>query len=1123
MYFKKLWLLFLFIGPCAAWAQQAVVNDRTVPGKPSLITMVRKNVTIQEIFSELTDLEYFLADGANLLRCRCDITLVGVTVATFMKWLELHYPVTCSLSNRVIIIRLRRIQGFVYDSHNNPLPGSTITIKETGAAFMTDNNGRFEWVVTEPVTFAFSYVNKQSVEKPSGIDTAMNVLLEDIVRPLAPAEVKVFADGYQQVPKNMAAGAYSAINMAMFNNNPAANFIDRLAGQLPLFSGAPDPTHNTQPSAFRGNTTIYGNRAPLIILDNFPYTGNTSLINPNDIDSITLIKDAAAGAIWGTQAGNGVLVLTTKKGLHHPGKQLSFTEHFTTMGRPDNRYQQGPGASQFVDFEKDIYMRSNYSSPSGFSPVQDILDRQYKGQLTAYQASQLLEELRRRNTNAEIAKYLQQQGFYQQCALSLSTAAPGIRFYGSLGADINRSNIKGNQANRATSVVQVFLEKKHFEAEFTGRFSRINSANNAITLPSTQPYLNLADEAGKPLAIAYQYPLQAIDQLPKDSFQDWHYYPLKELVLYNNATSERLYQAGTHLRYSFVRGLDAEFFYQYTQSLYARNDDHDRDSWFTSNLVNLYYQKGSANPWPIPIGSIRDSYHMDATGKNYRLQVNSAFSTHGFSFKGMAGVEQRQQHIGITAQRFYGKGQEPGDINFTQVYNLSIPGLAPASIPYLDKQTDSAEHFRSYYFNGFISYRKKYILSASMRKDQSNRFAFQANSRGIPLWSVGSSWHLSKEKFYSARLPGLTLRLTYGIVGNINYTSVPFVTLQPEPANNGAPVYTVANPVGDPLSWERQFMFNAGIDFRLKAGALTGSIDYYRKHADHVLQLQDWNPTSGVSLLKSHAGVIRGYGVDLNLQMADIALGPGISWSLGLLCGFNKNQLNSPQATRLFYANQANWTPRQGDPVDALYAFPFAGLDPQNGTPWGWLGGRKSQDYTQILNDISSKATVYAGPSVPVFFGSLVQTFRYNHFTAAVVLLAKAGYYVRKRSLNYYNMYYGQDGGTPDFNRRWQKPGDELVTDVPGFQSLPLDQYRDLFYQYSTANIIRADHIRLQSVMLGRCWECKTGRLKGLETNVTITNLGILWRANKLGIDPDVQAGGLPAARSYTLSIKAKF
>ena len=135
------------------------------------------------------------------------------------------------------------------------------------------------------------------------------------------------------------------------------------------------------------------------------------------------------------------------------------------------------------------------------------------------------------------------------------------------------------------------------------------------------------------------------------------------------------------------------------------------------------------------------------------------------------------------------------------------------------------------------------------------------------------------------------------------------------------------------------------------------------------------------------------------------------------------------------------------------------------------------------------------------------------------MLLAKGGYYVRKRSLNYYNMYYGQDGGTPDFNCRWQKPGDELYTDVPGFGNLPLNQDREFFYQYSTANIIRADHIRLQSVMLGYYWGRKPG--KKWEANVTVTNLGILWRANKLGIDPDVQVGALPAARSYTLSIKA--
>ena len=1118
MHLRKLLLVCILVGPHAVYTQ---------------VTLHMKSARLMEIFERLPrTIPYYLPPQVNAFPLRRDIDLDRVSFDTFKERLASLFPITYSNENNQLVVNLKQVEQkvinvFVHDSGHHPLPGTTIAVKETGAVYIADRNGRCTLPLPGTLTLVFSHISKQRVEKTTGNDSTLDILMADQQEELRFVVVNLsFADGYQHIPKSMATGAYSSIDMRLFRNNPAGNIIDRLTGQLPLLSGAAaDPTHNAQPSALRGNTTIYGNRQPLIILDNFPFTGNTSLINPNDIDSITLIKDAAAGAIWGTQAGNGVLVLTTKKAPRQRGIQLSFTEHLTTMGRPDNRYQQGPDASQFVDFEKNIYQHSLYSSPSGFSPVQDILDRQYKAQLSGYEANQLLDELRTHNTNTEIAKYLGQQGFYQQYALALSANVPGFRLYGSLGADINRSNQKGNHANRLSSLVNFTITRNNFEGTITTRFSGISSTDNAISLPSTQPYWALKDSAGRPAAIPYQYPAWMLANLPANTFLDWHYYPLQEAALADNVTRERLCQLGANMHYRFLRYLKGELFYQFTQSGYERDNNYGPDTYFTRNLVNLYHQNSPGMPsWPVPKAPILDRFITNSITHNIRLQLNGDYESKQFAFKAIVGLEQRQQDIGINAQRIYGIGEAMGDINFAQVFNLSIPGQAPASIPYLDKQTDSAEHFRSYYFYGAISYKHKYVFSASMRKDQSNRFAYQANNRGIPLWSVGSSWHIDKEKFYDAGLPELTVRLTYGIIGNIDYVSVPFVTLQPEPANNGTPVYTVANAVGDPLSWERQYMFNTGIDFRLKSGALSGSIDYYRKHADHVLQLQDQNPTSGISLLKNHSGLIRGYGVDLNLQTSAIVLWPDMSWSLGLLCGFSKNQLISPQAKRLFYENPAGSTSRQGDPVDALYAFPLAGLDHENGTPWGWLDGKKSRDYTQILNDTSSNATVYAGPSAPVSFGCLTQTFRYKHLSAAVMLLAKAGYYIRKRSLNYYNMYYGHDGGTPDFNRRWQKPGDELITNVPAVGDVPLNPERDLFYQYSTANIVSADHIRLQSVMLGYCWEHKPGkRLKRLETNVTVTNLGILWRANKLGIDPDVPVGGLPAARSYTLSIKANF
>jgi hypothetical protein len=451
--------------------------------------------------------------------------------------------------------------------------------------------------------------------------------------------------------------------------------------------------------------------------------------------------------------------------------------------------------------------------------------------------------------------------------------------------------------------------------------------------------------------------------------------------------------------------------------------------------------------------------------------------------------------------------------------------LGTGTIAYRNDLSDTRNRYLSVYTNAAYTFDKRYTITASARKDASNLFGVETNQKWVPLRSAGAAWQTSNESFYHVNaLPVLRLKASYGFNGNVknDLSAVPVVSY----TSNQPPLYlpyaritTLSNPQ---LRWETVRMINIGVDFALKGERISGSVDYYTKKATDLLSTAPVDPTLGVASMVMNVANLEGKGVDVKLNAA-ILQGP-LKWNAQLLIAANTNKVTrflNKLSNIGSYVGEGNSLvfPIEGEDPYSIVSFKWAGLDGQ-GDPVGFLNGVPSKDYTTITTKPSWDDLVLNGSSRPKLFGNFLNTWSYKNISLSVNLQYKLGYYFRRSTISY-SALFNSWGGHADFYRRWQKPGDEAMTDVPAMV-YPVNSNRDKFYQYSEATVEKGDHVRLQDINLS--WQPQRiqwlrGTIKNLRLSVYANNIGIIWRANKQGIDPDYKVS-LP--NPFVLSFGAK-
>ncbi|OOQ59995.1 SusC/RagA family TonB-linked outer membrane protein [Mucilaginibacter pedocola] len=1009
------------------------------------------------------------------------------------------------------------LRGTVLDAEKHPVMGANVALLGTRYGAVSDAAGHF--TLDAPVgeyRLRVSFIGFKPYELGVRLPMADTVTAVLQSNSNSLSEVTI-STGYQQIPKERATGSFVAVPRTLLERSVSTDIVDRLRDVVPGLSF----NQNGSRLSIRGQSTLFSNADPLIVVDGFPYNEPIENLNPNDVESISVLKDAAAASIWGTRAGNGVIVITTKKGGFNRPIAITFNSNVQVGERPALFSLNRMSSADYIGIEKRLFSEGYFDGTEAadnhlpLSPVVELLIQQRDGGLSAVEADKRIQALSAIDTRDDLLKYFYRLSVKQQYALSVDGGAALNRYFFSAGYDRNLDNEAGNGFNRVTlNGSQTTRIGGRLELSTALNFTRTAADKNnpfGLTWNRGQllfPYARLAGPNGEPLAVTKDLRQNFVDAAPGAGLLDWNYRPLQDLRLSDNQNTQTAFRLNTGLKYRVLPGLNAQVLYQYEQTQTSGRDHQPAESFFARNLVNRYTQDDGSGTLTrtIPAGGILDLANSAAASHDGRAQLDYE---HLFGTKheltALAGYEVQSLNVAGDTYRLYGydnvhasSGPVDGVTPFT--YYDDLNNSAP--IPLNQSNSSATDHYRSYYANAAYTYDGRITFSASGRLDQSNLFGVRTNQKGVPLYSAGLAWNIAKEAFYHmAWLPELKLRASFGYNGNSNKSLSAYTTasyFDGSDALTGLPYAGVINPPNPQLRWERVRHINFGLDFGALDGRLSGSFEYYFKRGIDLIGQAGFAPSTGITIFTGNTATASGHGLDLNLESKNIT--GKFNWVSNFYLSYvtDKVVAYNRQSTALSYLSDGSigGYALSGRPLYAIYSYRSAGLDPQTGDPQGYLDGNISKDYGAILAAATPDNLVYHGPSRPPVFGAFRNTFTYGNWSLSANISYKLGYYFRRSSIRY-GSDYGLAGQNGDYAIHWQQPGDEARTVVPSLPAVP-DTQRDQFYAYSSALVESGSHIRLQDIRLA--WSLPKYKL---QVYAYAANLGILWRANKAGLDPD--------------------
>lgn len=1042
------------------------------------------------------------------------------------------------------------IQGKVIDAtERHPLVGATVTQKDQVNGVSTDSSGMFR--LTLPASGSVIVISFIGYKKKEITVKEPGTLLVQLEPDMTHLDEVTVSSGYQELPRERLTGSFVQVDNHLLNRSIGTDVISRLSDVVPgLVFNRSGTKPNAQTSiSIRGQNTLFGREDPLIVLDNFPFTGDISSINPNDVESITILKDAAAASIWGAQSGNGVIVISTKKGKLNQSARVSFNSNVTISEKPDLFYVPQISTSEYIDIEKTLFERGYYKSienndaKTALTPVIELLIAQRDGRITAQKAEAEINAFRSRDVREEISRYLYRNTFNRQYSFNLNGGTSNLRYLLAAGYDNNLSSSVGDAYSRITlrSSNTYSLLRKKLDLTASIYYSAAKTASNALSAASMQtspgrplyPYAQFTDEAGNYLPVIHTYRTSFLETAREQGLLDWTYNPLKDQALRDNSSKLTDYRVNLSSQYKITPFFTGQILYQFANAISRSSDRQYGDSWYVRDMINTFtiVKPDGSLTRPVPLGDILSLVDEQTLSHDVRLQFSY---TRDFSDKSnialLAGSEVRQVGSDGSANRFYGYDDELASSVIVDYLSNFASYVNPAStinkISALNGISSKTDRYISYYFNGSYTFSGRYIVSASTRYDQSNLFGVKANQKGVPLYSAGLSWNLAREKFYALSwLPYSNLRVTYGYNGNVDKSLSAYTTAQYRPANFSAanlPYASIANPPNPMLRWERVRMINLAWDFGFKNNILRGTLEFYLKRGIDLIGEAPLAPQTGLSTFKGNTAESKGKGVDFNVSSRNIDA--RIKWNTDFFFSYSADKVTKylvtlPNALGSYMIGGMR-VPTVGKSLYSMYSFRWAGLDPDTGDPMGYLGDEVSKDYAAMRSAATLENVVYHGSTRPLMFGAIRNNLQLGGWNLSANVSYRLDYYVRMPSVDYGFILAGM-GGHADYRLRWQNPGDEAHTYVPSMPAISNSQ-RNEFYNYSSVLVKRGDHIRLQDVNLTYSFGLPhiTGLSKtGFQLGLYANNLAILWKKNKGKMDPDALTSP-PAPRSLSLGLK---
>ncbi|MEQ7802064.1 SusC/RagA family TonB-linked outer membrane protein [Pedobacter sp. ASV1-7] len=1118
---------------------------------------------------------HFFYNDQNLKEAKpVTVSLKNVSLEEALKACMEGQELTYKIEQKMVVIKqkpkslldkvmgrflLLDVKGVVRDEKGEALAGATVRVKGTDKVVMTGSKGEFVLVgVEENAVLVISYLGFESRELKAQKD------MGDIAMVLASGELDevsvVVNTGFQSLPRERATGSFVVLDSTLLNRKVSTNILDRLDG---VTSGLIFNKTSTQDEkiSIRGRSTINASADPLIVVDNFPYSGSIENINPNDVESITVLKDAAAASIWGARSGNGVIVITTKKGKLNEKINVSFNANTTIGDKPviyyTKNYLTAEGyieVEQFL-FDKGFYnsLINNTTSRPALTPSVELmlLRRNATNSTDSARILGQLNDLKNYDVREDFDKYVNRKSVKQQYNLAFRGGGSNYTFTVSGGYDNNKDHYirNGDQrltfntlnSYRPTEKLEFTTGITYVETERKGNAGGLifgSGGTNYYSDRALYPYARLADENGNPLSTTKNYRQSYLNSLAGLGYLDWSYGILDEIQRSNNSTKSDNLFFRSSVKYSFDKYLNVELQYQYERENANTRNLSDLSTYSTRNQINRYSQRNAQTgvfTYPIPKGGILSMINNKISAYNIRAQSNYNRKIKGLhDVNAILGAEIRQVQSDRYSSTSYGYNDELGtainNLNFSNSFPLTPSGSAVIPDP-SGFSLGTMNRFISYYSNIGYTYDERYTLTLSGRKDGTNLFGVKTNQKVTPLWSAGLKWNLSNESFYNFELlPYLSLRGTYGFNGNVYNQSAYLIAQYGLNAQiSGLPGAVVVSPPNPELRWERVRNSNIGIDFRTKRSIVSGSLELYYKDGLDLIQDQYLAPSTGFSTFKGNSARVSTRGLDITLSSRIIR--GKLSWTTDILFSrisdkvknFDRNYSSTDVVS-----GSGLMKPVVGNSLYGLYSYKWAGLDAGAGDPLGLLNGEKSKDYLKIISTAKIEDLVYHGSSRPQTFGGLRNSIGWKDLSFSFNITYKLDYVFRRTGMSLNLQDIATNAPHSDYYLRWKAPGDELNTSVPSLV-YPSNINRSNFYKYSEILVESGDHIRFQDINLN--YNLKKEKyawlpLRSMQLYFYATNFGIIWRKNKQQIDPDfndIFTINYPTPKSFAIGINGSF
>ena len=1188
------------------------------------ITVKEKRVTLEKIIKELkkqAGYDVLLSTSKIKSNTLVNAGFNNAPVESVMERILSGKDLTYTIEDKTILIKPKersfidkvadyfaaiKITGVVKGKADGlPMPGVSVTIKGTNNTVITNDKGEYQITAPEDAVLQFRYIGHKTIEIAINGKTRIDVSIEEDAAQLQ--EVNIVSTGYQNLDRKLFTGSTTKISAKDSERSGVPDISRMLEGQAAGVSVQNvSGTFGAAPKIrVRGATSLSGDNKPLwvvdgIILEDVVNISNEALstgdastligssvagLNPDDIESFTILKDAAATAMYGARAMNGVIVVTTKKGRNTEGKaNINYSSTLTTYLKPTydsfDIMNSGEQMSVLLEMEnKGYYSHSSLANSSNGGVFNKMYNQMYDYDpatdsfaLKNNLESRLNFLTRYANANTDWFDILFKNSLLQEHSLSVSSGTAKVQNYFStsythdsgqtLGDNVKRftanlrTNFKVNDKLSAELLVNGSIRDQRSPGTLTrqsdpvyGQYSRDFDINPYSYALNTSRVLTPYNEDGSLEFFTRSYaPFNIMSEL------DNNYLTLNMLDI--KVQGGVKYKILPKLTYSF----DGAYRYARSERQHYILDDANMANAFRANQNpgvnsnnNLLYPDPDFPNDPavvvLPEGGFFNTTNNNIL--NYYLRNNLEFDSK---------FEDHRLNVFASYEMRYTDRQNTDFDGIGYQYNNG--GLVNPNYRYFKKAIEGGDPYfgMGLGYDRFLammgrvaySYKERYSVNATVRNDGSNLMGKSRVARWLPTWNVSGAWDLDQEKFFENVKPylsGARLRGTYGLVASLgaaNNSSAVFfnrVTYRPYENEKESQIYT-SSLENSELTWEKLYELNIGTDLSFFSNKVNVTFDYYKRNIFDLIGAIRTSGIGGQFVKFANYGEMKAHGYELTVAGNPIKSADGFRWRTQFNFGVNKNEVTRLDVDQnIWTLVRAEGAAKEGYSQRGLFSIQFDGLNPQYGYPT-FIGVDGTRNETQVrLQDTNVENLTYHGPTDPTFTGGFWNQFSYKNFTLSALFTFSMGNFVRLQptvSATYDDM----TSMSRDVLNRWIKPGDEAFTNIPSIldrytaasrvvrpNGTVVDaQYPYNSYNYSTERVAKGDFVRLKNISLAYALPTALTSRVGLsnaQISIVGNNVALLYSDKKLnGADPEFFNNGgvaMPIPRQYTLSLKVGF